>query len=112
MGINTTINYTKESMVEIGRQSIKRNHSVKKNLVKKLKNEIFLKLARKHQNLYDNPKSYKWTEISAELNQSLDLHPIRLGKHCRERWFNYLDPNLSKLISFLQKYLFFFQKKF
>lgn len=46
--------------------------------------------------MYNNPKSFKWTEISAELNHLLSLNPIRLGKHCRERWFNYLDPNLSK----------------
>lgn len=52
--------------------------------------------------MYNNPKSFKWTEISAELNHLLSLNPIRLGKHCRERWFNYLDPNLSK---FLYKFI-------
>ena len=31
----------------------------------------------------------QWTELSSQLLG-------RLGKQCRERWFNHLDPNISK----------------
>lgn len=31
----------------------------------------------------------KWSEIAARI-------PGRLGKQCRERWFNHLDPTLKK----------------
>jgi len=45
---------------------------------------------------------YKWTEIAEELNKAagLDLN-TRLGKHCRERWFNHLDPSFKKLFIFV-----------
>lgn len=40
---------------------------------------------------------YKWTEIAEELNRSVGLgFHTRLGKHCRERWFNHLDPSFKK----------------
>ena len=31
----------------------------------------------------------KWSEIAAHI-------PGRLGKQCRERWFNHLDPSIKK----------------
>ena len=31
----------------------------------------------------------KWSEIAAKI-------PGRIGKQCRERWFNHLDPNIKK----------------
>lgn len=31
----------------------------------------------------------KWSEIAASI-------PGRLGKQCRERWFNHLSPDLTK----------------
>jgi hypothetical protein len=31
----------------------------------------------------------KWSEIAARI-------PGRIGKQCRERWFNHLDPNIKK----------------
>lgn len=40
--------------------------------------------------------SKKWTEIANKLNQ--DFHKgnvVRLGKNCRQRWFNFLDPSLK-----------------
>ena len=40
--------------------------------------------------------SYKWTEIAHELNQTSNNEIIRLGKHCRERWYNHLDPLMKK----------------
>lgn len=40
--------------------------------------------------------SYKWTEIAHELNLKASSEVIRLGKHCRERWYNHLDPHMKK----------------
>ena len=31
----------------------------------------------------------KWSEIAKYL-------PGRIGKQCRERWYNHLDPNINK----------------
>ena len=31
----------------------------------------------------------KWSEIAAQI-------PGRIGKQCRERWFNHLDPTIKK----------------
>lgn len=31
----------------------------------------------------------KWSSIAAKL-------PGRIGKQCRERWFNHLDPSIKK----------------
>lgn len=40
---------------------------------------------------------YKWTDIAEELNKTSSLeNKTRLGKHCRERWFNHLDPTFKK----------------
>ena len=52
-------------------------------LIKKIRNKIKFK------------DSYKWTEIAHELNQNSN-EVVRLGKHCRERWYNHLDPNMKK----------------
>jgi hypothetical protein len=38
-----------------------------------------------------------WSSVAKELNK--DLHeslPVRIGKQCRERWLNHLDPSLIK----------------
>jgi hypothetical protein len=40
--------------------------------------------------------SKKWTEIAKIIN--LEVHnglEVRLGKNCRQRWFNFLDPSLK-----------------
>ena len=39
----------------------------------------------------------KWTAIANALNQALHQgKPGRLGKQCRERWYNHLNPALKK----------------
>jgi truncated hemoglobin YjbI len=41
--------------------------------------------------------SKKWTLISMKINQMFHSGAnARLGKHCRERWLNHLDPSLKK----------------
>lgn len=41
--------------------------------------------------------SYKWNEIAEELNKKVNgKFSFRLGKHCRERWLNHLNPILKK----------------
>ena len=38
----------------------------------------------------------KWAQIAASLNGIAGNGSTRLGKQCRERWFNHLDPTLKK----------------
>lgn len=46
---------------------------------------------------YKSDKGLKWALIAKEVNQrKVNKGCIRLGKHCRERWMNNLDPSLSK----------------
>ncbi|OMJ95807.1 hypothetical protein SteCoe_701 [Stentor coeruleus] len=41
--------------------------------------------------------SKKWTNIANKLNDVFhNGEAFRLGKHCRERWLNHLDPSLKK----------------
>jgi Myb-like DNA-binding domain len=41
--------------------------------------------------------SRKWTNIADKINQVFhDGKNLRLGKNCRERWVNHLDPSLKK----------------
>jgi Myb-like DNA-binding domain len=38
-----------------------------------------------------------WSAIAKELNAMIhDCNPVRQGRHCRERWYNHVDPNLKK----------------
>lgn len=38
-----------------------------------------------------------WTDAARELNACFhNTREERLGKHCREKWHNYLNPNLKK----------------
>lgn len=38
-----------------------------------------------------------WAQIARELNNAYhNGDSIRQGKHCRERWYNHLDPSLRK----------------
>lgn len=38
-----------------------------------------------------------WSAVAKELNTMIhDGNTIRHGRHCRERWFNHIDPNLKK----------------
>lgn len=38
-----------------------------------------------------------WSSVAKDLNTRVhDCMQIRLGKQCRERWFNHLDPGLTK----------------
>ena len=40
---------------------------------------------------------FKWTKIAQELNQNFNLEKnFRLAKHCRERFYNHLNPSLKK----------------
>lgn len=49
-------------------------------------NQIILERGAKH-----------WSSVAKELNlRSHNGKPIRNGKHCRERWFNHLNPDLQK----------------
>lgn len=43
--------------------------------------------------------SNKWNEISKEMNKISGSNVYRLGKQCRERWNNHLDPNLNRYYS-------------
>lgn len=37
-----------------------------------------------------------WTKIANEINRELHAEvAVRLGKHCRERWINHLNPELN-----------------
>jgi hypothetical protein len=39
---------------------------------------------------------HSWAKIAALINQeSHDGEAVRLGKHCRERWYNHLNPDLN-----------------
>ena len=38
----------------------------------------------------------KWKEIAEELNARSDGEIYRHGRQCRERWNNYLDPNITR----------------
>ena len=38
-----------------------------------------------------------WSSVAKELNaMAHEGNAVRLGKHCRERWYNHVDPNLVK----------------
>lgn len=43
-----------------------------------------------------NSKPLKWTRIADELFEKGVSKLLRLGKHCRERWNNHLNPLLNK----------------
>lgn len=45
---------------------------------------------------HEKHKRIKWSKVSEEFNFSSSQKTIRLPKHCREKWFNYLKPNLKK----------------
>jgi len=50
---------------------------------------------------FKNRKSYKWTKIAQELNDiKQSNNNLRLGKHCRERWLNHLDPKINRFSYF------------
>lgn len=39
---------------------------------------------------------HSWAKIAALINQEMhDGEAVRLGKHCRERWYNHLNPDLN-----------------
>ena len=38
----------------------------------------------------------RWGRIAAIINAEVyDQKPVRIGKHCRERWHNHLNPELN-----------------
>jgi Myb-like DNA-binding domain len=43
-----------------------------------------------------NSETIQWSDIAKRLFLKNDEIIFRPGKHCRERWNNYLDPNLKK----------------
>lgn len=67
---------------------------------------------------YGTNNKYKWTKIAQTLNETLKKQTnLRLAKHCRERFFNHLKPNLRKGdwtveedIQLLKYFLVFHQK--
>lgn len=38
----------------------------------------------------------KWSKIADELNAMMHGNFKKLGKHCRERWINHLNPFINK----------------
>ncbi len=56
-------------------------------------------IIKRRQLTKDEASIYKWTEIAEELNKSEnEKNSTRLGKHCRERWFNHLDHTFKKYL--------------
>lgn len=52
---------------------------------------------RDYKNQFKSQKSVKWATIAKELNlHNKNNNTIRLGKHCRERWVNNLNPELIR----------------
>lgn len=48
-------------------------------------------------NEYGQNNKFKWANISQSFNQKISSkNNFRLGKHCRERFFNHLNPRLRK----------------
>lgn len=47
-----------------------------------------LHVNEQHENA-QSKMTVKWSEIAASI-------PGRMGKQCRERWFNHLNPELTK----------------
>ena len=47
---------------------------------------------------FPEKKKIKWSFIAMKMNQRANLEATgqKLGKHCRERWFNHLSPKLLK----------------
>ena len=42
---------------------------------------------------------HSWAKIASVINQEIHANePVRLGKHCRERWFNHLNPELNSTL--------------
>lgn len=38
-----------------------------------------------------------WSSIAKEINAMVhNGHSVRIGRHCRERWYNHVDPELKK----------------
>lgn len=53
-----------------------------------------------------------WSSVAKDLNTRLhDNMQIRFGKQCRERWFNHLDPSLTKGKWSIQEDTFIVQKQ-
>ncbi len=56
----------------------------------------------------------KWKEVCSEFKR--ECHLIKqseeiLGKHCRERWINHLDPNMKKFLFYsISFFSYFFSK--
>lgn len=47
--------------------------------------------------LQNRTNKHKWTEMATILNKTFhSCEMFRLGKHCRERWRNHLNPLLKK----------------
>ena len=66
------------------------DQSQSKNGWTALEDEILLKIVKSR-----GPKA--WSGIAKELNAMIhDGSETRQGRHCRERWFNHVDPGLIK----------------
>lgn len=55
-----------------------------------------LKIPKKNRKNEGKNHPLKWTRIADELYEKSSSQLLRLGKHCRERWNNHLNPNLNK----------------
>lgn len=50
--------------------------------------------------------------MAHELYEQTNKNKIRMGKHCRERWNNHLNPNLNKYFLFFNYSNFRLEKNF
>ena len=42
---------------------------------------------------------HSWAKIASIVNQEIHAgETVRLGKHCRERWYNHLNPELNSIL--------------
>lgn len=40
--------------------------------------------------------NYPWNDIARKMFEDSEEQIFRTGKHCRERWLNYLDPSKER----------------
>ena len=72
----------KESRIHISRGGIKSKQwsQIEDQTLIELVNELGLK---------------KWAIIAQKINELEENQNVRIGKNCRERWYNHLDPEIN-----------------
>lgn len=53
-----------------------------------------------------NNKSIKWCNIAKQLQLKSGKTIFRIGKQCRERWNNHLDPTINRYIYKIKTYIY------